>query len=38
VTVQPIAGASSSNPVVVHLTISAFDTNPDTSGNAPLTP
>jgi hypothetical protein len=38
VTVQPIAGATTANPVVVHLTTSAFDTNPDTSANAPITP
>jgi len=38
VTVQPIAGATSANPVIVHLSILAFDSNPDTSGNAPVTP
>jgi hypothetical protein len=38
VNVQPIAGATSANPVIVHLSILAFDSNPDTSGNAPVTP
>ena len=38
VTVQPIAGATSANPVIVHLSILASDSNPDTSGNAPVTP
>jgi hypothetical protein len=38
VTVQPISGATSANPAIVHLTISAFDGNPDQSANALLSP
>jgi hypothetical protein len=34
-TVPDVAGASSSTPAIVHITILAFDPNPDTSSNPP---